>query len=80
MSRLGEGFLELVHSPHIGLKILGVFRVDCFEFSFGAGGSEERSDEELGEAFEGWEEGGWGDVEAGRGGEEMLVKEKDRGE
>jgi len=49
------------------LKILGVFRVYGFKFSFGAGGSEERRDEELGESLEGWEEGGRGDVEAGRG-------------
>lgn len=64
MSRFGEGFLELIHPPHVRLEVLGVLGVDGFEFSFGAGGSEEGSDEELGEALEGWEEGGRRDVEA----------------
>jgi hypothetical protein len=52
MSRRTQVFLQLKEAPDIGLKVLGVFRVDSVDFAFDAGGVKERLGEEACEAVE----------------------------
>jgi hypothetical protein len=57
-----QTLIQLKEPPHITLEVLAVLGVDGVRFSFGAGGVEQRGNEELGETVQCWGERGGLDV------------------